>query len=78
MAAIVTLNQVLESFGKLSVEDQELMLELARKRRIDAWRKEAAAAGKKAVADSRAGRLKSYTAEELIVRLRRQWEESDD
>ena len=78
MAAAVTLNQVLESFGKLSVDDQELMLELARKRRIDAWRNEAAAAGKKAVTDSRAGRLKSYTAEELIVRLRRQWEESDD
>ena len=77
MAATVTLNHALEIFGKLSVEDQELMLELARKRRIDAWRKETAAAGKKAVADSRAGRLKSYTAEELITRLRRQWEEPD-
>ena len=75
MAATVTLDKALEIFGKLSVEDQEMMLEIAKRRRIESWRKETAAYGRKAVADSRAGKLKSYTAEELIERLTKQWEE---
>jgi hypothetical protein len=74
--ATATLDQALQVFGKLSVEDQEMMLEIARSRRIEAWRKETAAQGKKALADSRAGRLTSYSAQELIERLRRQWESS--
>lgn len=72
--ATATLDQALQVFGKLSVEDQEMMLEIARSRRIEAWRKETAVHGRKALADSRAGKLKGYTPEELIGRLRQQWE----
>lgn len=72
--ATATLDQALQVFGKLSVEDQEIMLGIARSRRIDAWRKETATYGKKALADSGAGKLKSYTAVALIERLRGQWE----
>ena len=64
--AAATLNDALEVFGQLSLEDQQMMLEIAKKRRIEAWRKEVAAYGRKALADSKAGRLKSYSAEELI------------
>ena len=74
MAAAVTLNDALQIFGKLSGEDQDMMLEIARRQRIEFWRKETAAYGRKAMADSRAGKLKSYTAEELIARLSKQWE----
>ncbi len=72
--ATATLDQALQVFGKLSVEDQEIMLEIARSRRIEAWRKETATHGKKALADSRAGKLKGYSAVELVERLRGQWE----
>ncbi len=78
MAATVTLNQALEIFGKLSSEDQTLMLEIAEKRRIDDWRKKTAASGRRAITDSKAGKLKSYTAEELIHRLHTQWNPTDD
>lgn len=78
MAATVTLNQALEIFGKLSSEDQTLMLEIAEKRRIDDWRKKTAVSGRKAIADSKAGKLKTYTADELIRRLHTQWNPADD
>ncbi len=77
MAATVTLNHALEVFGKLAIEDQSLMLEIAEKRRIAAWRKETATEIKKAIADSKAGKLKAYTAEELSRRLIGQWNEAD-
>lgn len=67
--AAATLNQALEIFGKLSSEEQEMMLEIARKRRIDAWRKEAAAYGRKAVRDFRAGKLKAEPIEVMLKRL---------
>jgi hypothetical protein len=59
--AAATLNEALEIFGKLSAEEQEMMLEIARKRRIEAWRK--------ARRDYRAGKLKSEPLEQLLKRL---------
>jgi len=70
----VTLDQALTVFSKLSSEDQELMLEIGCARRIELWREETAAHGKKALAAARAGKLKAYTADELIERLRKQWD----
>ena len=75
--AAVTLNQALEIFGKLSSEDQDMMLEIARKRRIETWRKETAAYGKKAVRDFQAGKLKAVSAAELKAHLKKLWEEKD-
>ena len=46
MAATVTLNDALQIFGKLSGEDQDMMLEIARRQRIEFWRKETAAYGR--------------------------------
>jgi hypothetical protein len=67
--AAATLNEALEIFGKLSAEEQEMMLEIARKRRIEAWRKDLAAYGRKARRDYRAGKLKSEPLEQLLKRL---------
>jgi len=71
--AAATLNQALTIFGKLSGEDQDMMLEIARKRRIEAWRKETAAYGRKAVRDFRAGKLKAESAQSVVARLRAEW-----
>jgi hypothetical protein len=75
--AATTLNQALEVFGKLSSEDQEMMLEIARKRRIEAWRQEVAAYGRKAVRDHRAGKLKAIGKGELGNYLKNLLEESN-
>ncbi len=73
--AAATLNHALAIFGQLSGEDQEMMLEIARKQRIEAWRKETAASGRKALRDFRAGKLKAEPAEVIIARLHRQADE---
>ena len=75
--ATATLNQALTLFGQLSGEDQELMLEIARKRRIEAWRKETAAYAKKGLRDHRAGKLPTVSVAELPAYLNQLWEESD-
>ncbi|GDY20356.1 hypothetical protein LBMAG56_17010 [Verrucomicrobiota bacterium] len=69
--ATATLNEALTLFGQLSGEDQEMMLEIARKRRIEAWRKETAAYAKKALRDYRSGKLKAEPVEEMLQRLHR-------
>ena len=75
--AAATLNDALTIIGKLKADDREELYEVLRRHHIEAWRKEVAAYARKAVADSKAGRLKSYTAEELIRHLSKQWEEPD-
>ena len=75
--AAATLNDALTIIGKLKADDREELYEVLCRRHIEAWRKEVAACARKAVADSKAGRLKSYTAEELIRHLNKQWEEPD-
>ena len=67
--AATTLNQALEIFGRLSSEEQEMMLEIARKRRAAAWRKELAIYGRKAIRDFRAGKLKAEPVEIVLKRL---------
>ncbi len=67
--ATATLNQALTLFGQLSGEDQELLLEIGRKRRSEAWRKETAAYAKKALRDHRAGKLKAEPVDEMLQRL---------
>ena len=67
--AAATLNEALKLFGKLSAEEQEMMLEIAHKRRIEAWRKDSAAYGRKALRDYRAGKLKTQPVEQLVKRL---------
>jgi hypothetical protein len=45
---------------------------------IENWRRSLAATARRAIADSRAGRLKGCTAGKLISRLRKQWEAPDE
>ena len=66
----VTLDQVLTSAETLPRDEQEMLEDLLRKRRIEAWRSETAAEARKAVKAFRAGRLKAEPVDAVIGRLR--------
>jgi hypothetical protein len=66
----VTLDQVLTSAETLPRDEQEMLEDLLRKRRIEAWRNETAAEARKAVKAFRAGRLKAEPVDTVIARLR--------
>jgi len=66
----LTLDQVLTSAETLPRDDQEMLEELLRRRRIEAWRRETAAEAKKALKAYRAGKLKAESVEAVIARLR--------
>jgi hypothetical protein len=65
-----TLDRVLIDAGHLPSDEQELLEDLLRKRRIEAWREATAAEAKNAAAAFRAGKLKAQSADSLIARLR--------
>lgn len=56
--------------GSLPADEQAMLEDLLRKRRLEAWRNETAAKARKAAKDFRAGKLKSRSADEVIARLR--------
>lgn len=68
--APLTLDRVLTDAGRLPSEDQQILEDLLRKRRIEAWRSETAAAARKAAAAFRSGKLKIQSTEEVIACLR--------
>jgi hypothetical protein len=68
--AAITLDRVLTEAEALPADEQVMLESLLRKRRAEAWRLETAAEAKKAVKDFRAGKLKSQSADDVIVRLR--------
>lgn len=71
--ATVTLNQVLELTRKLPVDEQEMLVDLVRRGRIDTWRKELARDADKARKDFLAGKLKAEKVEAVIGRLEADW-----
>lgn len=66
----ITLDRVLTEAEALPADEQAMLEELLRKRRIEAWRSKTAAEVKKAAKDFRAGKLKSQSADDVIARLR--------
>lgn len=68
--AMLTLDKVLTDAGRLSSEEQQILEELLRKRRIETWRVETATEGRKSAAAFRSGKLKAQSAEDVIARLR--------
>jgi hypothetical protein len=67
----LTLDRVLADAETLPADEREMLEELLRNRRIEAWRAETAAEAKKAAISFRAGRLKAMSVETVIARLRR-------
>ena len=68
--AAITLDRVLTEAESLPADEQVMLEDVLRRRRIEAWRLETAAEAKKAARDFRAGKLKSQSADEVIARLR--------
>ena len=67
---VLTLDQVLTDAESLPLDEREMLEELLRKRRIEAWRVETATTAKSATAAFRAGKLKAQPVEDIIARLR--------
>jgi hypothetical protein len=67
--AALTLERVLTSAEALPADEQEMLENLLRQRRIEAWRCDTALEAKKAVKGFRSGKLKAETAESIIARL---------
>ncbi len=66
----ITLERVLSDAESLPAEEQAMLEELLHKRRIEGWRRETAAAARKAAKAFRAGKLKGQSAETVIHQLR--------
>lgn len=66
----LTLDRVLTDAGRLPADEQELLEDLLRQRRIETWRRETAGEAKKAAAAFRTGKLKAQSADSVIARLR--------
>ena len=71
--ATVTLNQVLELTTKLPDDQQEMLVDIVRRRRIENWRKELADYSDQAEKDFLVGKLKAERAETIIARLQSDW-----
>jgi len=68
--AAITLDRVLTEAESLPADEQVMLEDLLRQRRLEAWRGDTAAEAKKAAKDFRAGKLKSQPADDVIARLR--------
>jgi hypothetical protein len=66
----LTLDRVLTDAEHLPSDEQEILEDLLRQRRIEAWRVETAAEAKNATAAFRSGKLKAQSADSVIARLR--------
>jgi hypothetical protein len=66
----LTLERVLTSAEALPADEQEMLENLLRQRRIEAWRRDTALEAKKAIKDLRSGKLKVNSVEDVIARLR--------
>ena len=66
-----TLDRVLTDAGHLAADEQEILEDLLRKRRIEAWRMETATEAKNAAAALRSGKLKAQSADSVVARLRK-------
>jgi hypothetical protein len=69
--AAPTLEQVLTEAEALPAEEQAMLEDLLRKRRIEVWRHETAADARVAVKAFRLGKLKSQPVADVIARLRK-------
>jgi hypothetical protein len=69
MLNTVTLDQAIDTALQLPTEQQEMLVDILRSRQIEMRRQEIAADARASIAAFRAGKLKAYSAEELIAEL---------
>ena len=66
----LTLDRVLTNAGRLPSEEEQILEDLLRQRRVEAWRTETAIDARKSAAAFRSGKLKAQPAASVIARLR--------
>jgi hypothetical protein len=72
---MTTLDRALETVMQLSLDQQELLIEILRQRHIEASRNEIAKDAQESIAAFKAGKLKPQSAESIIAELRLSLEE---
>ena len=70
-------NDVLNSVTALPAEDQDMLFEIVRRRRSEAWRKRLAKEARKAEKEFHDGKVRTESAEALVARLRAEWSERE-
>ena len=68
--ATLTLDHVLTSAEALPADEREMLENLLRQRRIEAWRRDTAAEARQSAKAFRSGKLKSQSVADVIARLR--------
>jgi len=68
----VTLDKVLASASALPEDQQDMLADLMRRRRVEAWRRATAAEARVAARSLRSGKLKPVPVEDAIARLARE------
>ncbi len=66
----LTLDRVLTDAGRLPSEEEQILEDLLRQRRVEASRTETATEARKSAAALRSGKLKAQSAEAVIAQLR--------
>jgi hypothetical protein len=66
----LTLDRVLTDAESLPSDEREILEDLLRQRRVEAWRAETATEAKNSAAAFRAGKFKAQSADSVIARLR--------
>jgi hypothetical protein len=75
---MTTLDRALETVMQLSLDQQELLIEIVRQRHLEASRDEIARDAQESIAAFRAGKLKPQSAEAVIAELRRSLSEDPE
>jgi len=73
----VTLDQVIDIAMKLPFEQREMLVDIIHRRQVEALRSEIAADAQAALAEYRAGKLRSQSADEIIRLLREELESAE-
>jgi hypothetical protein len=68
---MTTLDRALETVMQLSLDQQELLIEILRQRHLETSRDEIANNAQESIAAFKAGKLKPQSAEAVIAELRR-------
>ncbi len=75
---MITFENVLEIVSKLPREQQEMLLEIVRKRMIETRRQEIMAECQEALAEYRMGKLQAMSATQAIADLRHYLQDNED
>jgi hypothetical protein len=73
---VITLDQALDTVMQLSLEQQEMLLDIVHRRHIESRRQEIAQDAREAIAAFHAGKLKPQPVEEIIAELRQSLDET--